>query len=312
VDGPSHEPPQRVTATTPPRRYEHVVYESPQFRAGARAPAVGKEVWQNRGLDQYAPAWDPSGRHSPNILFAAAAARDGICLEIPRPSLYYELLPAHLVKIDRRRGVKVGGLWYGGDSPALAPHRGQPSGRSGKHRDKWAINRDPRDCREVFFEDDGSWHALRWNGLPPGDDVPAFSDARVRDVLREAARTGLKPRDDRELLPVLLELVAARTPVDAWPTQMTKQQRIEHARELARARAAAADRMPASHGSLRALPPTAQPAELAQQTRRAVTTDRHRRREAAVPDQPKSPPLLDDQFQGVPVETRTRASKIVV
>jgi hypothetical protein len=34
--------PQRVTATTPPRRHEHVVYESPQFRAGARAPAVGK------------------------------------------------------------------------------------------------------------------------------------------------------------------------------------------------------------------------------------------------------------------------------
>ena len=41
------------------------------------------KVWQNRRLDQYAPAWDPGGRHSPNTLFAAAAARDGICLEIP-------------------------------------------------------------------------------------------------------------------------------------------------------------------------------------------------------------------------------------
>lgn len=36
-------------------------------------------VWQNRRLDQHAPAWDPSGRHSPNTLFAAAA-RDGIAL----------------------------------------------------------------------------------------------------------------------------------------------------------------------------------------------------------------------------------------
>jgi hypothetical protein len=48
---------------------------------------VGKKVWQNRKLDQYAPAWDPGGRHSPNTLFAAAAARDGISLEIPEPSL---------------------------------------------------------------------------------------------------------------------------------------------------------------------------------------------------------------------------------
>ncbi|MGW5690931.1 hypothetical protein ACWEWX_08220 [Streptomyces asiaticus] len=128
------------------------------------------------------------------------------------------------MKIHVRRGVKVGGLWY--DGPVLAPYRGRPSGRSGKHRGKWVVSRDPRDCREVFFEDpaDGSWHALRWTGLPPGDDVPAFSDSRVREVLREAARTGLKPMDDREQLPVLLDLVAARTLVAAWPTQMSRQQ----------------------------------------------------------------------------------------
>ncbi|RKN10425.1 DDE-type integrase/transposase/recombinase [Streptomyces radicis] len=46
-------------------------------------------VWQNRRLDQYAPAWDPGGRHSPNTLFAAAAARDGISLEIPEPDQYH-------------------------------------------------------------------------------------------------------------------------------------------------------------------------------------------------------------------------------
>lgn len=32
-------------------------------------------------------------------------------------------------------------------------------------------------------------------------------DARVQDLLRQAARCGLKPRDDVELLPVLLQVV---------------------------------------------------------------------------------------------------------
>ncbi|MGW6740273.1 hypothetical protein ACWGDX_05930 [Streptomyces sp. NPDC055025] len=149
-------------------------------------------VWQNRRLDQCAPAWDPGGRHSPNTLFAAAAAaaaaaaRDGISLEIPEPELYYELLPAHFVKIDARRGVKIDGLWYGGTDPVLDPCRDRRSGRSGRHAGKWAVHRDPRDCRQVFFEDParrGCWHALDWNGLPPGGDVMAFSNARVGELL---------------------------------------------------------------------------------------------------------------------------------
>jgi hypothetical protein len=237
------------------------------------------------------------GRHSPNTLFAAAAARDGISLEIPEPNLYFELLPARFVKIDRRRGVKVGGFWYGGTDPVLDPYRGQLSGRSGRHEGKWAVSRDPRDCRQVYFEDPehpGHWHALRWNGLPPGDDVPVFSDARVREILREAARAGLAPRDDRELLAVLLELVAARTTVADWPTQMTAKQKNERARELARARAAAADRLlgpPAAYGA------PARPAETAAATRRAVTAGRRRRREAAVSQPPAPPPLLGEALQ---------------
>ncbi|MFD3661482.1 transposase [Streptomyces sp. NPDC058659] len=254
-------------------------------------------VWQNRRLDQYAPAWDPGGRHSPNTLFAAAAARDGISLEIPEPDLYYELLPAHFVKIDRRRGVKIGGLWYGGTDPVLDAFRGRRSGRGGRHAGKWAVNRDPRDCRRVYFEDperSGCWHALDWNGLPPGDDVTAFADTRVRELLREAARAGLKPQDDRELLPVLLKLLAARTPVADWPTQMTAQQKTERAREMERAHAAAADR-PST--PLNTLPPPDRLAELTQRTRRAVTEDRQRRREAAVSRPPAPPPLLGDSLR---------------
>ncbi|SOE32587.1 transporter [Streptomyces sp. OK228] len=43
--------PRRATATSPTRRHGHVVYESSQFRAGSRAPAVGK-VEYKRSRDQ--------------------------------------------------------------------------------------------------------------------------------------------------------------------------------------------------------------------------------------------------------------------
>ena len=35
------------------------------------------KVWQNRELGEYAPAWDPGTRHSPNSLFAAAMGQGG-------------------------------------------------------------------------------------------------------------------------------------------------------------------------------------------------------------------------------------------
>jgi hypothetical protein len=78
------------------------------------AGPVGKKIWQNRKFGEYGPCWDPGGDHSPNTLFAAAMAQGGFSLEIPRPELYYELLPAHHVKIHRARGVKILGLWYDG------------------------------------------------------------------------------------------------------------------------------------------------------------------------------------------------------
>ena len=87
------------------------------------------KIWQNRELGEYAPAWDPGTRHSPNTLFAAAMSQGGFALQIPAPDLYYELLPVHLVKIHGRRGVKIRGLWY--DGPALDPYRSGPSPQGG-------------------------------------------------------------------------------------------------------------------------------------------------------------------------------------
>ena len=200
------------------------------------------KVWQNRELGEYAPAWIPGTRHSPNTLFAAAMSQGGFALQIPAPELYYELLPVHLVKIHGRRGVKIRGLWY--DGPALDPYRSCSSPQGGAARGKWKIRREPRDRRHVFFCDPVThdWHTLRWTGLPPEGEVPSFSDIRADDLLRAARAAGLQPRSDAELLPLLLDLIGGLIPVDAWPTQMSRQQRTAHARESAQADQAAADR----------------------------------------------------------------------
>jgi hypothetical protein len=217
--------------------------------------AVG--VWQNRALGEHAPAWDPDGRHSPNSLFAAAMAQGGFALQIPGPELFYELLPAHHVMIHGRRGVKIRGLWY--DGPALDPYRGTVSARGGQHKGKWVVRRDPRDRRMVFFQDPvtGEFHTLRWAGLPSDGQVPSFSDVRAAEVLRAARNAGLAPKSDAQLLPLLLQMIGGYVPVDRWPTQMSKAQRIEHAREAARSGAAAADRPAAAAGPQ---PPAGAPA----------------------------------------------------
>lgn len=197
-------------------------------------------IWQNRRLGEHAPSWDPAGDHSPNTLFAAAMVQGGFAMQIPSPDLYYQLLPAHHVGIHPQRGVKVGGLYYDGDS--LDPYRNTPSNRGGKHKQRYAIRRDPRDARQVFFQDPHThhWHALGWTGLPPAGEVPSFGDGRVREMLSTARRSGLKPHTDRELLPVLLELLGAHTPVESWPT-LPKAHRTDLSRDNAQGCAAAAD-----------------------------------------------------------------------
>lgn len=199
-------------------------------------------IWQNRSFGSYAPSWDPSGDHSPNSLFAASMAQGGFSLQIPPPELYYQLLPTHRVMIHGRRGVKVKNLWY--DGPALQEWRFRGSGRGGVSKNKYVVHRDPRDPCFVYFQDPETheWHQLRWVGLPEEGRMPAFSDARVRQVMRELRTRGLSPKSDKDLLPLLLDLIGGNVPVEQWPTRLTKAQRIEHAREEAQAAAAAADR----------------------------------------------------------------------
>jgi hypothetical protein len=245
------------------------------------------KVWQNRELGEFAPAWDPDSRHSPNTLFAAAMAQGGFALQVPAPQLYYELLPSHVVTVHGRRGVKVQGLWY--DGPALDPYRDGPSTRGGKHKGTWAVRRDPRDRRAVFFQDPGSgaWHGLRWVGLPPEGEVPAFGDARVVELLRAARAEGLTPRSDAELLPLLLDLVGARIPVSAWLTQTDTAQRTRHAREASQSAAASADRPAPPGGGAEVIP--LRPGR-GQQVADAVDSERRRRREEAMAGRTVTPP----------------------
>lgn len=260
-------------------------------------------VWQKRKLGEYAPSWDPDGSHSPNSLFAASFAQTGFEMDIPSPELFYELLPAHYVRIDKRRGVKIRGLWYD-DRDVLGDYRGELSTRGGKHKGKWVIRRDPRDRRQVFFQDPIShaWHPLPWTGMPPAGQTPAFGDARVTELLHKAAAAGLKPKSDSDMLPVLLELIGSNIPVSQWPTQQKKSQRTEHAREVRQAQAAQADR-PASPAEPDVAPAAGQEAtvlawpERARQTRDAVAGERRRRRESATTAAPAPPPALGHGFR---------------
>jgi transposase InsO family protein len=265
-------------------------------------------VWQCRALGEFAPSWDPDGVHSPNTLFAASFAQAGFAMEIPSPELFYELLPVHYVRIDARRGVKIRGLWY--DGPELGDYRGRRSSRGGKHKGLWVIRRDPRDRRAVFFQDPVShaWSPLAWTGMPQVGQMPAFGDARVRELMKKVAACGMKPKSDTGLLPVLLELIGSKIPVSAWPTQMSKAQRTEHAREIAQAKAAEADR-PTQAPATRAQPVGEEAGQQlasvtmlgwpqrAHEVQDAVDTERRRRREAAVSALPKPAPPLGTSYR---------------
>jgi hypothetical protein len=248
-------------------------------------------VWQNRKLGGHAPCWDPGGDHSPNSLFAAAMAQGGFSLEIPEPELFYEFLPASHVKVHGRRGVKVRGLWY--DGPCLDPYRDGPSRRGGQYPGRWVVRHDPRDARSVFFQDPAAhaWHALRWTGLPPEGEVPCFGDKRVSDLLAAARQAGLRPQSDAELLPLLLRLLGACTPVSQWPTQMTGEQRARHSRESAQGQAARNDRpQPATAPAGEPAPAPARLEERAAQAAGALDGERRRRREQALAGRRIEPP----------------------
>ncbi|WP_306610668.1 hypothetical protein [Streptomyces lunaelactis] len=127
--------------------------------------------------------------------------------------------------------------------------------------------------------------------------------------MREVRRRGISPKSDKELLPLLLEVIGNNIPVERWPTQLSKAERTAHAREVAQAGAAAADR-PASALAVHAprLPVATTTGadgnvvplrwcDRATQGQNALDHERRRRREAVVPERPTAPPGLDEQLR---------------
>lgn len=265
------------------------------------------KVWQNHKLGEYAPSWGPEEEHSPNSLFAAAMHQGGWSMQIPGPELYYKVLPEHHVRVHPRRGVKILGLWYFADL-LQEPRFLRPSGRGGTHAGDWVVRSDRRDRRRVFFQDPddlGTWHVLRWTGLPPEGEVPAFSDKTAAEVLATVRQRRLAPRSDAELLPLLLEILGEAAPVDQWRTQQDerrekgksakkksqKRARVARSREISRAETAAADRTAGR---------AVEPDDWQHQARtvgQAVTADRRRRREAAVTGDTSVPRLLNESLK---------------
>lgn len=266
------------------------------------------KVWQVRALGGHAPSWGPGEEHSPNTLLASAMEQGGFRLQVPKPELYYELLPAHHVKVHPGRGVKIGGLWYGKTSPELRGFQG-PSGRGGKHKNQWVVRADRRDRRQVFLQDPADpsqWHVLRWNGLPPEGEVPAFSDKTAEELLATARGHGLSPRSDDDLLPVLLQMLGGAAPIGQWATQLGKKEKKTRARQAVQGDQAATDRngpdaaaaasgRKAEDGTGNVIP--LRWPEQAAQARDVVSAERRRRREAAVPQRPAPPSSLGDRLR---------------
>ena len=254
------------------------------------------QIWQNRRFGEYWPRVGARRRPQPEHAVRRSDGPGRVLAGDPEPELYYELLPAHHVRIDPR-GVKIRGLLR----PARpGRRRGTPSARGGARKRSWVIRSDKRDARTVFFQDEEhQWHELRWTGLARPKACP-LNDARVTDLLHEAKAQGLQPRSDAELLPLLLKLLGAHVPVDRWPGQLTRQEKKAQAREAAQSDAAAADRparlLPGRTtrtGSRPLVVPLRRP-DRALQARAAIDEQRRKRREAAVPHRPQAPGTLGD------------------
>src|SRR5260370_37703310 len=92
--------------------------------------------------------------------------------------------------------------------------------------------------------------------------------------------------------------MGAHTPVDRWPTLMTKAQRMEHAREVAEADAAAHDQPDTSSEIVRdgdVVPLRWE--ERVRQTEDAIDIQRRLRRKEAVPQRQVPPPPLGEAFR---------------
>ncbi|MGW3623663.1 hypothetical protein [Streptomyces sp. NPDC000880] len=156
-----------------------------------------------------------------------------------------------------------------------------------------------------------TWHVLRWRGLPPEGEVPAFSDKTAGALLAHVKANNIRIHSENELLEYLLEILGSVTPVDQWPSQAKKKagkkQRVAQAREMSRAQTAAVDRPAAPIAPASADEPTSaeMPAAWAEHARtidHSIDSDRRRRREEALAGiRPVAPPTLHEALRRRPM-----------
>ncbi len=163
-DGPPHETTWQASATGPTLHCEHVVYESSQFRAGIRAPAVGKSGWQNRPHDGLRDPAAPGRSFTPNEKYATLVEACGYVPVALSGDDYVELLPS-LWRVVNDYGIKIKRRTY--DSPALTGLRRQHSGVKEK-KGLWEVHHDPYDISRIWVRDHhtgSGWIEATWKHL---------------------------------------------------------------------------------------------------------------------------------------------------
>ena len=116
------------------------------------------EIYQNTPRDGLRLPEAPEIMLTPNEAYEEGISRSGFIAAPLDPDFHLNLLPTERRTISPD-GIKNGQLRY--DSPALDPYRRT---KSADEDGKWPIRIDPRDLRQVWFQDpmDQQWHRIPW------------------------------------------------------------------------------------------------------------------------------------------------------
>lgn len=116
------------------------------------------EIYQNTPRDGLRLPEAPEVKLTPNEAYDEAIARSGFIAAPLDPDFHLNLLPTERRTISRD-GIKNDLLRY--DSAALDPFRRT---KSADEDGKWPVRVDPRDLRQVWFQDptDQRWHRIPW------------------------------------------------------------------------------------------------------------------------------------------------------
>jgi putative transposase len=120
-------------------------------------------VWQRRPHDGLRDPQMPARPLSPNEKYSSLVSVAGHVAVALTPEEYVELMPFKWRTVNSS-GIRIDSRTY--DSPALNPHRRQPSG-TGPDGRRWEVHYDPYDISRVWVRDHraGGWITAVWRHL---------------------------------------------------------------------------------------------------------------------------------------------------